>query len=89
MVDWDPKEHMGLFSYLWFKLGRWVEVDTIPKWVLAASDPPKKTNIPPNGSVEATFTGDSLEYKVITKRLPRGAGTYTEQEYQVRIKNRG
>jgi hypothetical protein len=89
MVDWDPKEQMGSLSYLWFKLGRWVEVETVPKWVLNVSDPPKKTNIPLNGSVEAIFTGDRLEYKVITKRLPRGAGSYTEQEYAVRIKNHG
>lgn len=87
MVDWEPKEHMGLLSYAWFKLGRWVEVNTVPEWVLEASNPPKKTSIPPNGSVEATFTGDSLEYKIRTKRLPRGAGTYTEQEYAVRIKD--
>ena len=65
MVDWDPKKHMSLISYfLKFKSGRWVEIDTVPKWVLNASDPPKKTNIPPNGSVEAIFTGDSLEYKL-------------------------
>jgi len=88
MVDWDPKENMGRIPYyLKFKSGGWVEVDTIPKWVRNASDPPKKTNIPANGSVEATFVGDSLEYKIVTKRLPRGAGTYTEQEYYVRIKN--
>jgi len=91
MVDWDPKEHMSRVSYLWFKIGRWVEVDTVPKWVLDASNPPKKTNIPRRGSVEAIFTGDSLEYKIITKRtVPplRGVGTSTEQEYEVRIKNR-
>jgi hypothetical protein len=88
MVNWDPKDHMGLLSYLRFKLGRWVVVDTVPKWVLDASNPPKKTDIPANGSVEATFAGDSLEYRITTKRLPRGAGTYTEQQYAVRIKQR-
>jgi hypothetical protein len=86
MVDWDPKEHMGYISYIKFKSGRWVKVDTVPNWVQNASNPPKKTDIPLNGSVEATFTGDNLEYKVVTKRLPRGAGTYTEQEFAVRIK---
>jgi hypothetical protein len=86
MAEWDPKQYMGLLSYFWFKLGRWVQVTDIPKWVHEASNPPKKTNIPTNGSVEAIFTGDSLEYKVITKRIPRGAGTYTKQEYAVRIK---
>jgi hypothetical protein len=88
MVDWDPKEQMGHFAYRRFKSGEWVEVNTLPKWVRDASNPPKKTKIPQNGSVEAVFTGDSLEYKVVTKRLPRGAGTYTEQEYEVRIKDR-
>lgn len=88
MPDWNPKEHMGLLSYLWFKLGGWVKVDTVPTWVREASNPPNKTKIPPKGSVEAIFTGDSLEYKIKTKRLPRGAGSYTEQDYAVRIKGR-
>jgi hypothetical protein len=88
MATWNPKENMSLRSYLLFKLGRWVQVQTVPEWVRDASNPPKKTNIPVNGSVEATFTGDSLEYRIVTKRLPRGAGTYLEQEYSVRIKSR-
>jgi hypothetical protein len=89
MGDWDPRENMGRIPYYFkFKSGGWVETNTIPDWVRNASDAPKKTNIPANGSVEATFTGDSLEYKIVTKPLPRGAGTYTEQEYYVRINDR-
>lgn len=86
MTDWHPRNHMGALAYLWFKLGRWAEVETVPEWVQQASDPIKKTDIPVNGSVEAVFTGDSLEYLVRTKRLPRGAGTRLEQESRVRIK---
>lgn len=88
MVTWNPRDHMDGVRYILFKLGMWVSVDTVPEWVHKASDPPKKTAIPANGSVEAVFSGNSLEYKVITKRLPRGAGTYTVQEYAVRIKGR-
>lgn len=86
MTDWDPRDYMGPLAYLWFKLGGWAEVETVPKWVQQASDPLKKTDIPANGSVEAVFTGDSLEYLTRTKRLPQGAGTRLEQEYRVRIK---
>jgi hypothetical protein len=87
MVDWDPKDHMGWFDYnLLFKSGYWVEVNSRPEWVRNASNPPDKTKISPNGSVDAVFTGNSLQYKVITKRKSRGAGTYLEQEYKVRIK---
>jgi hypothetical protein len=85
-MAWDPREEMSAWQYLKFKLRRWVEVDSIPEWVEEASNPPKKTNIPPNGSVEATFTGDNLLYKVRTHRLPRGAGTYTREKYFVKIK---
>lgn len=85
MVDWDPEEHMGLLDYLQFKLGRWVEVDSVPDWVRSASNPPKKTEIPINGYVSATFNGDSLQYKVVTNRVPRGAGTGLKSEFYVRI----
>jgi hypothetical protein len=88
MVDWNPRDHMGFLSYRRFKRGEWVTVDSIPEWVQNASDPPSKTNIPINQSVEAVFTGDSLEYKVITKRLARGAGTYLEHNFEVRIKDK-
>jgi hypothetical protein len=87
MVDWDPQDYMGKSEYIRFQQGKWVEVDTVPDWVYDASNPPDKTDIPVNGSVSAIFTGNSLEYKIITKRLPRGAGTYLEPEYQVRIKD--
>jgi len=87
MTDWHPRNHMGLSSYIWFKMGQWAEVETVPKWVQQASNTPAKTEIPANGSVEAVFSGDSLEYLVRTKRLPRGAGTRLEQEYAARIKD--
>jgi len=84
---------MSTWQYLKFKLGRWVQVDTIPKWVRQASDPPEKTNIPTNGSVDAVFTGDSLQYKIVTKRVPPSHpnltardGTKTVEEYHVRLK---
>jgi len=85
MTDWHPRDHMGLLNYVWFKLGGWATVSTVPKWVHEASNPPRKTNIPPNGAVEAVFTGDSLKYKIRTKRIPRGAGTALESEYAVKI----
>jgi len=88
MVDWNPRDNMGILSYRRFKRGNWVSVDTIPEWVQDASDPPSKSNIPIHQSVEAVFTGNSLEYKVITRRVPRGAGTYLEQEFEVRIKDK-
>jgi hypothetical protein len=87
MVDWDPKDHMGRRAWKRFKSGKWVKVNSIPDWVRNASNPPDKTNSPPHGSVNAVFSGNSLQYKVITKRKPRGAGTYLEQEYKVRIKS--
>lgn len=68
-------------------MGRWAEVETVPEWVQQASDPPAKTEIPANGSVEAVFSGDSLKYRVRTKRISRGAGTGLEQEYAARIKD--
>jgi hypothetical protein len=77
---------MGRRAYSRFKNGEWVEVDSIPEWVREASDAPPKTSIPANGSVDAVFTGNSLQYKVVTKRLPRGAGTYVEQDYYVQIR---
>lgn len=88
MAAWSPKQNMGLFPYALFKLGLWVEVDTLPSWVHTASDPPRKTNIPPKGSVDATFTGDSLEYKIVTNRRLRGAGSYLDQDYYARVKGR-
>jgi hypothetical protein len=89
MTEWNPRDEMDLLSYVWFKFGFWVEVDTIPQWVRDASDPPPKTQIPQRGSVEAVFTGNSLEYKIITHRTvepDRGVGTSLRSEYHVRIK---
>jgi len=87
MTNWDPREEMNAWQYLKFKLGWWVRVYSIPEWVQKASNPPNKMQIPANGSVDAVFTGDSLQYKVVTKRVPRGgAGTGLEQDLYVRIK---
>lgn len=87
MVDWNPRDHMGLLTYFQFKLGRWVTVETVPDWVQRASNPPDKMDIPLGDYVEATFTGNSLEYRVRTwRKLRPGAGSMTETEYAVRIR---
>jgi len=97
MTDWHPRDHMGPLAYLWFKLGRWAEVDTVPEWVQQASDPPGKYQISVDGSVDAVFTGDNLQYKIVTKRVNvhnwsardtrgPGPGTKTEQQFYIRIK---
>lgn len=87
MTDWNPKDIMGQEKYRKFKSGNWVEVPTVPEWVSKTSNPPQKTDIEVNSSVSAVFSGDSLLYKVVTYRKPRGAGTFIEQKYEVRIKN--
>lgn len=74
---------------MWFKLGFWVEVDTIPQCVRDASDLPR--NISPGESAEAIFNGRSLEYKVVTdvmqsRGAPRSA-TVSTSEYYVRIQS--
>jgi hypothetical protein len=91
MVDWEPRNHMGVLDYARFKMGRWVEIDKLPQWVPDASNPPEKTDIPQNGAVDAVFTGNSLEYKAVTKRIlggqvGRGVGTALRVEYYARVK---
>lgn len=66
---------MEPLPYLWFKLGRCAEVEAVPAWVREATDLSSKMESPANGSVEAVFTGDSVEYRVRTKRTRRGAGS--------------
>ncbi len=89
MTEWNPKDEMNSISYIWFKLGFYVEVDTIPQWVRDASDPPR--NISPSESAEAIFNGRSLEYKVVTDVMQsRGAPrstTVSASEYYVRIQS--
>ncbi len=55
MVDWDPKEHMGYISYIKFKSGRWVKVDTVPNWVQNASNPPKENRDPTKWKCRSDF----------------------------------
>ena len=91
MTDWSPDEVMTDEEYERFKAGEWVEVPSVPKWVEEASNPPRKGEIPPRGEVSATFTGDSLEYKVVTKSsVPegRGVGTLLGTYYHVKIKDK-
>jgi hypothetical protein len=89
VTDWNPKDEMTWREYLKFKRGEWVEVSTVPQWVREASNPPPKTSIPFRGSVSVVFTGDSLQYKVVTKRVPpreRGVGSEVRGEYYTRIR---
>jgi len=91
MTDWSPDEVMDEDEYERFKNGEWVEVPSVPEWVSEASNPPKKTEIPPRGEVSATFRGDNLEYEVVTKRtVPpgRGVGTGLRVKYRVHIRGK-
>jgi len=88
MVDWNPKEEMGFFQYIKFKLGRWVQVDTLPEWVYEANDGYYEGFIDKYGhrpyDQEKYYTGDSLKYKIYYKTIAQGE---IEEQYYVRIKD--
>jgi hypothetical protein len=88
MVDWDPKDEMGMFQYLKFKLGMWVQVPTLPEWVYEANKGfyegyTKKYGQRPY-DVEKVYTGDNLKYKIYYKTGSMPGGI--EEEYYAKIK---
>ena len=87
MVDWDPREEMDLIGYLKFRTGRWVEVDTVPDWVLDAHDGYWEGYVSDYGhkpyDEEKIYTGDNLQYRVFHKAVSQGD---IRTELYVRIK---
>lgn len=87
MTSWDPKDEMGLLDYMKFKLGMWVEVDTLPKWVYEANDGYYEGFIDKYGrrpyDEEKVYTGNSLEYKIYYKTVAQGK---IQEEYYARVK---
>lgn len=87
MVDWDPKDELGLIGNFKFKLGRWVQVSSLPKWVEEANEGYYEGYIDKYGqrpyNVEKTYTGKSLEYKIYYKGIAQGK---IDEEYYVRLK---
>lgn len=88
MTDWDPRDEMSTWQYLKFKLGRWVQVDTLPEWVYDANDGYYQGFIDKYGhrpyDVEKVYRGDSLEYKIYYKTVSMPGGI--KEEYYARLK---
>lgn len=88
MVDWNPKSEMGLLGYMRFKLGKWVQVSTLPEWVCEANEGYYEGFVAKYGhrpyDVEKIYTGDSLEYKIFYKTVSVPGGI--EEEFYTRIK---
>ncbi|WP_152418849.1 hypothetical protein [Natronorubrum sulfidifaciens] len=88
MVDWNPRDEMGLLRYLKFKLGSWVQVSTLPEWVHKANAGYYEGYIEKYGqrpyNVEKIYTGNSLKYKIFYKTV--GAPGRIEEEYYTKIK---
>jgi hypothetical protein len=88
MVDWNPKEEMGFLKYAKFKLGRWVQVDSLPEWVKEANDGYYEGYVDKYGhrpyNEEKYYTGNSLKYKIYynTESMPGGI----KPEYYVKLK---
>lgn len=87
MVDWNPRDHMSLWGYLIFKLGKWVRVKSLPEWVIDANDGYYEGYIDKYGQrpydVEKVYTGGSLEYKIYYKTIGQGK---IRDVYYTRIK---
>lgn len=68
MVDWHPRENMGVVNHLKFKMGSWVEVDTLPQWVYDAHDGYYEGYVEKYGQHPyeegKVYVGDSLKYKI-------------------------
>jgi hypothetical protein len=56
-----------------FQIRSWIKTEIVPQWVKDTSDPPHKGTLPERRSVEETFTGNILEYKII-ERHPQIVG---------------
>lgn len=68
MTEWNPREEMGPFWYLLFKMRLWVRVDTVPEWVDEASRVYFRGYQDKYGhrpyDEQKVFTGNSLRYKI-------------------------
>ena len=88
MTDWNPKKQMSVWQYVKFKLGYWVQVDTLPQWVKNANEGYYEGYVDKYGcrpyDVEKVYTGDSLKYKVYYRTVSWPGGIKTE--YYTRIK---
>lgn len=88
MVSWTPRNELGIYQYLKFKLGLWVETPTLPDWVHEANDGYYEGYIEKYGQrpydVEKVYTGDSLKYKIYYKTV--GAPGRIEEEYYVKLR---
>jgi hypothetical protein len=87
MTGWDPREEMGLLTYYFeFKMGQWVQVDTVPDWVLNAHEGYWPGFVEKYGhkpyNQEKIYNGDSLQYRVFHNET----GGDIRTEYYVRIK---
>ncbi|MFQ3285253.1 MAG: hypothetical protein ACI944_001984 [Natronomonas sp.] len=87
MVEWQPRDEMGILDYLRFKLGRWVRVSTLPEWVNEAHNGYYDGYVEAHGhrpyDVEKVYTGDSLEYKIYYRTVEQGV---VEPEYYVKLR---
>ncbi|WP_353635662.1 hypothetical protein ABSL23_17350 (plasmid) [Halobacterium sp. NMX12-1] len=88
MTEWNPRDEMGSLEYLKFKLGKWVEVTTLPDWVNEAHAGYYEGYIEKYGhrpyDVEKVYTGDNLKYKIVYK--PGSRQGEVEDEYYTKIK---
>ena len=84
MVEWDPKEEMGPFSYLKFKLRYWVEVESLPDWVEQAHEKDTR-DVRLDTGFEKVYRGESLKYRVVHKT--RGRKVPPETTYYVKIRD--
>jgi hypothetical protein len=84
MVDWNPREEMNILSYFWFKLGFWVEVQTLPLWVqIAHTEDTENIRLDAGGVWK--YTGDSLKYKI--QLHPKGRKVAPEERYYVKLRD--
>ena len=88
MVDWDPREEMGILTYYFkFKAGAWVKVDTVPDWVLDAHDGYWEAFVEDYGhkpyDQEKIYNGDSLQYRIFHNAVSQGD---IRTEFYVRLR---
>jgi hypothetical protein len=87
MTEWDPRQELGPYNYLKFKLGLWVEISSLPRWVSNAHDGYYEGFIDKYGhrpyDIEKVYTGENLEYKIYYEPVKQGV---VEKKYYTRVK---
>lgn len=78
---------MGFIGYLKFKMGSWVEVETLPDWVFDANEGYYQGFIDKYGhrpyDEDKVYSGDPLEYKIYYETIGQGK---IRDRYYARVK---